>query len=65
MIDNQGFIGALYQYWNISDKPRLYRRNTWFEDHLQFSQVKANHFYIVITVLALAIFILMNLGVIL
>jgi len=32
-MDNQGFYGALVQFWTIDEKPRLHRRNTWFEDH--------------------------------
>lgn len=31
-MNNQGFIGALIQYFTIEDKPRLHRRNTFFED---------------------------------
>lgn len=32
-MSNQGFTGALIQYFTIEDKPRLTRRNTWFRDH--------------------------------
>jgi len=27
--EDQGLVGALHQYWNIDEKPRLYRRNTY------------------------------------
>ena len=30
---SQGFWGAVEQYWTIEDKPRLHRKNSWFEDH--------------------------------
>ena len=53
-MSNQGFKGALAQYWTVEDKPRLTRRNTWFEEH-QPSRKSANQFYIGITVVALAI----------
>ena len=29
---NQGFWGAVEQYWTVEDKPRLHRRNTFFEE---------------------------------
>lgn len=29
----QGLLGALIQYWNIEEKPRLHRKNSYFEDH--------------------------------
>lgn len=32
-MNNQGFLGALSQYWSVEDKPRLYRRNSWFREH--------------------------------
>ena len=32
-MNNQGFWGAMVQYWTVDEKPRLHRRNTWFEDH--------------------------------
>lgn len=31
-MNNQGFFGALWQYWNIHEKPRLDRKNTVFEN---------------------------------
>lgn len=33
-MTSQGFFGALWQYWNISEKPRLNRRNTYVDDQL-------------------------------
>lgn len=33
-MTSQGFFGALWQYWNIQEKPRLERRNTFFDDSL-------------------------------
>lgn len=31
-MSNQGIWGALEQYWRVEPKPRLNRRNTYFED---------------------------------
>ena len=31
-MTNQGLLGALEQFWTVEDKPRLHRRNTYFED---------------------------------
>jgi len=33
----QNFWGAVEQYWTLEDKPRLHRRNTYFEDHPSIS----------------------------
>lgn len=33
---SQGLWGAIEQYWSVEPKPRLDRKNTYFEDH-QFS----------------------------
>ena len=30
---NQGFWGALEQYWTVNDAPRLNRKNSWFREH--------------------------------
>lgn len=30
---NQGFLGALEQYWTVEEQPRLNRRNSWFREH--------------------------------
>ena len=32
-MNKQGLFGALEQYWTVEPKPRLYRRNTYFEMH--------------------------------
>ena len=29
---SQGLWGAIEQYWTVDEKPRLSRRNTYFED---------------------------------
>ena len=29
---NQGFWGAIEQYWTVDEKARLSRKNTYFED---------------------------------
>jgi hypothetical protein len=34
---SQGLWGAIEQYWTVEDKPRLHRRNTYFDDHTQFN----------------------------
>ena len=52
-MNNQGLLGALYQYWNINSSPRLYRRNTIFEEEVD--NVTALKFGLVFIVLALAI----------
>ena len=31
-MNDQGLFGALDQYWTVEDKPRLHRRNTYFDD---------------------------------
>ena len=31
-MNNQGFMGALAQYWTVDPKPRLHRKNTFFDD---------------------------------
>lgn len=31
---NQGLLGAIEQYFSVEDKPRLHKRNTFFEDFL-------------------------------
>ena len=62
---NQGLIGALAQFWTIDEKPRLHRRNSYFEDH-KVSETDALRFGLVATVLAVAIIVFWSsLGVIL
>ena len=53
-MNNQGLIGALYQYWNISDKPRLNRRNTYFKDH-QISNIDALKVGLIVSILGLLV----------
>lgn len=50
---DQGFFGALEQYWNVSDKPRLDRKNTFFED-VQLSNTDALRVGIVVSTIAVA-----------
>ena len=52
-MSNQGFYGALSQFWTINDKPRLDRRNTYFEDN-KIGVRTANCLWVVFTILALA-----------
>ena len=60
-MNNQGFLFAVIQYFTVEDKPRLYRRNTWFDDH-KLSSESANYFWIGFTILAMAIIIVWSLG---
>lgn len=32
-MTDQGFFGAIEQYWDIEPKPRLNRRNSWAREH--------------------------------
>lgn len=54
MFSQDGFYGALKQYFTIEEKPRLHKRNTWFEDHKP-SQVTTLRVYIIAIVVAIAI----------
>ena len=54
-MNNQGFIGALSQYWDIEPKPRLNRRNTYFDD-IVVDNVTALKFGLGFSILAIAIF---------
>lgn len=58
---HNSFLGAIRQFWTIDEKPRLYRRNSWFNDH-QVSLKNGSRFWIIATVLALAISILLYSG---
>ncbi len=60
-MNSQGLWGAIYQYWNISDKPRLDRKNTYFEDS-QVSNYDALRVGIAVSVLATAIVIFWSVG---
>ena len=55
-MTDQGFFGALDQYWTVHDKPRLDRRNTYFDD-VQLSNSDALRVGIVVSALATAIVI--------
>ena len=55
-MSNQGIWGALEQYWSIEPKARLHRRNTFFDD-VEFSNMDALRFGLLISVLATAIII--------
>lgn len=62
---NQGFFGALEQYWTVDEKPRLNRRNTYFED-VQLSNTDALRVGIVVSMVAIAIVVFWSmLGVVL
>ena len=64
-MNNQGLIGALLQYWTIDEKPRLNRKNTYFED-VQLSNFNALRVGIVVSTVAVAIVVFWSLlGVIL
>ena len=54
LMNSQGLIGALNQYWNVEPKVRLHRKNTYFEDH-KVSNVDALRFGLVFIVVSLII----------
>ena len=65
-MSNQGFFGALEQYWTVNEAPRLNRRNTFFDDALKVSNIDALRFGVVVSALTTAIIIFWSLlGVIL
>lgn len=53
-MNDQGLFGALDQYWTVDEKPRLHRRNTYFDD-ISLSNVDALRVGIVVSILAIAI----------
>lgn len=53
-MNSQGLLGALAQYWTVDEKPRLNRRNTYFDD-IQLSNVDALRVGIVVSTIAVAI----------
>lgn len=53
-MDNQGLFGALEQYWTVNDKPRLDRKNTYFDD-LTLSNADALRVGVLVATLAIAI----------
>ena len=62
VMSNQGFVGAVIQYFTIEDKPRLTRRNTWFRDHLKISEKLATNIFVVIFSVILGVSIFNILG---
>jgi len=54
-MSNQGFFGALEQYWTVNEAPRLNRRNTFFEDNFKVSNIGALRFGVVVSIVATAI----------
>ena len=53
-MNNQGCLGALYQYWNVEPKARLHRRNTYFDD-AQLTNSQALRVGIVVSMIVIAI----------
>lgn len=53
-MSNQGFFGALSQYWTVDEKPRLNRKNSWFDDH-EPSNADAMKFGLAVSIIATAI----------
>lgn len=51
---SQGFIGALEQYWSINPKPRLERKNTYFDD-AQMTNAQALRVGIVVATLGIGV----------
>ena len=53
-MTNQGFYGALEQYWSVEPKPRLHRRNTFFDD-AKVSNAQALRVGIVVSTVSIAV----------
>lgn len=60
----QDFIGALDQFWTVEDKPRLDRRNTWFDDNQINPSLLIMMCYVSVPVVILFVAIVMVMGVI-
>ena len=58
---NQGLWGALEQFWTVEEKPRLHRRNTFFEEY-QVTQYDALKLGIVATTLTITIIVTSMIG---
>ena len=58
---NQGFIGAILQYFTIEDKPRLYRRNSWFRDH-GISEEMAIHLLVIFCSIVMGLIVFSMVG---
>ena len=63
-MSNQGFRGALKQYWDLEPKARLSRKNTFFNDHT-LSNYDALKVGLGVSVIATAIICFWCIGVIL
>ena len=61
-MSNQGFTGALIQYFTIEDKPRLTRRNTWFRDHLKISEKMAMNMLVILCSIVIGVTVFSMLG---
>lgn len=59
---NQGLLGAIEQYWTVEEKPRLHRRNTYFEDHPNFNNSDALHLWLLVLTVGITIVILCLVG---
>lgn len=53
-MSNQGIFGALKQYWFFEEKPRLEKKNTYFEE-LKLSNRDALIFCTVFLIIAIAL----------
>ena len=53
-LTSQGLIGAIEQYWTINPKPRLDRKNTYFDD-VQLSNAQALRVGIVVSTVSIAV----------
>lgn len=61
---SQGFMGALSQYWTVDEKPRLNRKNTYFDD-VQLSNIDALRVGIVVSTIVITMVVLGLVGVML
>lgn len=59
---SQGLWGAIEQYWSVEDKPRLDRRNSYFEDH-HLNDRDALNLYLIASSVGITIVILGLVGV--
>lgn len=59
---NQGLWGALEQFWTVEEKPRLHRRNTFFEEYPKVSQYDALKLGIVATTLTVTVIVASMIG---
>lgn len=63
-MNNQGFWGAIEQFWTVDEKPRLHRRNTFFEDHCKITTQDSLKVGIVAVSVSITIVIFAMIGVI-